>query len=119
MSSFAGFAEPEPARETLQRACKLAKRRASPCFTTRQKGTKVLLLVVELCQIDIGDTRDREACRSCSNFVRERFSIGVGEPANLLVAGEQCVGEVEARLLGPAPVVDTDGEVVGEAASGR
>src|SRR5262245_66465138 len=41
-------AEMEPARRTLQRGRKLAKRRATPSVATRQKGTKVLLGVGHL-----------------------------------------------------------------------
>src|SRR5690242_791923 len=44
-------AETKPARRTLQRQRKLAKRRAPPCVATRQKGTKVLFWVCDLCQI--------------------------------------------------------------------
>src|SRR5262245_59626616 len=47
-------ADLEPARRRLQRRRKLAKRRASPCFTARQKGTEVLFGVSQPCQIDIG-----------------------------------------------------------------
>src|SRR5262245_15459457 len=42
----------EPARGRLQRRRKLAKRRASPCFTARQKGTEILVGVSDPCQID-------------------------------------------------------------------
>src|SRR5688572_2200313 len=53
IEQWGAFADLEPAREKLQRRRKLAKRRASPCFDTRQKGTKVLLGVWQPCQIDI------------------------------------------------------------------
>src|SRR5580698_3168743 len=54
------IAESAPARETLHCGRKLAKSRAAPRFAPRQKGTEVLLGVVDPCQIDIGDARQRE-----------------------------------------------------------
>src|SRR5437867_1757227 len=117
MSSCAGCAEMEPVRETLHRPRKLAKRRASPCFATGQKGTKVLLGVVDACQIDIGDARDRKARRGRANFVRERVSIRGGQRAHGGVAGYESARELGARLGREAPVVDTHREVVGEAAA--
>src|SRR5215510_12763585 len=79
---------------TLQQRPKFAKCWTPPCIAARQKGTEVLVGVVDPCQIDIGDPRDGEAGRGGRDLDQEGFTVGGGERADALVACQEGRGGV-------------------------
>src|SRR3954469_10790044 len=91
---------------TLQQRPKFAKCWTPPGVVARQKGTEVLVGVVDPCQIDIRDPRDGEPGRGGRDFDQEGFTVGRGERADALVAGQECRGGIAAEPAVPAPVVD-------------
>src|ERR1041385_6775157 len=116
--SAAGSAGDTPGAGTLQQRAKFAKRWASPGITARQKGTEVLVGVVDLCQIDIGDPRDGEPDGRGGHLDQEGFTVGLGQRADLLIAGQEGGRGGGARVAIPAPGVDAHREVVDDAAAG-
>src|ERR1700704_265820 len=85
---------------TLQQRPKFAKGWTPPCITSRQKGTEVLVGVVDPCQIDIGDPRDGEAGRGGRDLDQDGFTVGGGERADALVAGPERGRGVAAESAG-------------------
>src|SRR4051812_11490247 len=96
---------------TLQQRPKFAKCWAPPRVAARQKGTEVLVGVVDPCQIDIGDPRDGEAGRGGRDLDQEGFTVGRGERPDGLVAGQERGRDLAAEAAVPAPVVEAHGEV--------